>query len=87
MKLSVRKFTFPIATGLIFFLSTNLEGQKEQTKKSEWTREKEEVKVMVERFLIEIGNYNEDALKENSRWKFLSLSYTSYPLPVEVATM
>ena len=92
MKQTACKLTSLIALGLIFFMSTLVEGQKKQSIESEWTREKEEVKVMVERLLFEVGNYNEKALGEmmlekanlggssyeDGKWQSFSLSMNEY---------
>lgn len=81
-----------VALGLIFFLSATVEGQRKQSEENAWTREKEEVKAMVERLLFEVGNYNEKALREmmmekanlggssydDGKWQSFSLSMKEY---------
>lgn len=86
------KLTSLIALGLVFFMSTFVEGQNKQSEENAWTREKEEVKAMVERLLFEVGNYNEKALREmmlekanlggssydDGTWQSFSLSMKEY---------
>ena len=72
MKHTVGRTGLVLALGFIILFTTCTNASKNQaepekdieSEEIKWTRDQEEVKATVERFLIEIGNYNEVALKE-----------------------